>query len=141
LDIRLHRAVESRDAYIERLNSVLLFLSSGNSLPGFCLQRMVCEQEAIDQGMAHYRFPVGIDPRAASYDSIFYQRGSPTPYALLTLKPAQGPWLLFNYLAIALWALCLAAAFTGKGWGRSLMIGWWIFLVVGLIGAGSAIIP
>jgi len=62
-------------------------------------------------------------------------------HLLLTLKPAQGPWLHFNYLAIALWALCLAAAFTGKGWGRSLLIGWWIFLVVGVIGAGSAIIP
>jgi hypothetical protein len=62
-------------------------------------------------------------------------------HLLARLKPAQGPWLLFNYLAIALWALCLAAAFTGKGSGRSLMIGWWIFLVVGLIGADSAIIP
>lgn len=31
--------------------------------------------------MAHYHFSVGIDPRAASYGSVFYQRCSLTPYA------------------------------------------------------------
>jgi len=62
-------------------------------------------------------------------------------HLLLRLKPAQGSWLLFNYLAIALWALCLAAAFTGKGWGRALLIGWWILLFVGVFGAASATIP
>jgi hypothetical protein len=62
-------------------------------------------------------------------------------HLLVTLKPAQGPWLFFNYLATALWALCLAAAFAGKGWGRALLIGWWILLFVGVFGADSATIP
>jgi hypothetical protein len=62
-------------------------------------------------------------------------------HLLVTFKPAQGPWLFFNYLAIALWALCLATAFTGKGWGRTLLIGWWILLFVGIFGADLATIP
>jgi hypothetical protein len=62
-------------------------------------------------------------------------------HLLLKPKPAQGPWLLFNYLAIALWALCLAAAFTGKSWGRALLISWGILVCVGVLGADLAIIP
>ena len=62
-------------------------------------------------------------------------------HLLVTPKPAQGTWLFFNYLAVALWALCLAAALTGKGWGRALLIGWWILLFVGVFGADLATIP
>jgi hypothetical protein len=62
-------------------------------------------------------------------------------HLLARLKPAQGPWLFFNYLAIALWGLCLAAAFTGKSWGRALLISWGILLFVGVVGADLATIP
>ena len=60
---------------------------------------------------------------------------------LLTLETAQGSWLFPNRLAIALWILCLAAAFTGKSWGRALLISWAILLFVGVLGADSATIP
>ncbi|HXP71672.1 MAG TPA: hypothetical protein VOA88_20525, partial [Candidatus Dormibacteraeota bacterium] len=62
-------------------------------------------------------------------------------HLLVRQKPAQGPWLFFNYFAIALWGLCLAAAFTGKSWGRALLISWGILLFVGVVGADLATIP
>jgi hypothetical protein len=62
-------------------------------------------------------------------------------HLLITLEPAQGLWLFSNRIAIALWFLCLGAAFVGKSWGRALLFGWWVLLFVGVFGADSATIP
>ncbi len=56
-------------------------------------------------------------------------------------QPAQGIWLVFNWIGILLWLVGLAAALAGKGAGRILLFSSGIMLFLGVFGIDSATIP
>jgi hypothetical protein len=60
---------------------------------------------------------------------------------LRTLQPAQGPFLVANWLASLLWGLGASASLFGKGAGRTALFSWGLLMIIGALGASSAMIP
>jgi hypothetical protein len=61
--------------------------------------------------------------------------------SLLPARHTSGLWHLSVRLGAILWILSLAAALAGKGSGRMLLLGWGIFLFLGLFGIVVATTP